>query len=351
MSVDLTAGPACPIPLDRYPVVTMAHGGGGRLMNDLIQQMFVHAFDNPILASRHDSAELQVDGGRVAMTTDSFVVRPLFFPGGDIGSLSVYGTVNDLVMAGARPEYLSLGLILEEGFPMESLWRVIHSIRQAARRVGVDIVTGDTKVVERGKGDGVYINTTGVGVIEHDLRIAPAAVKPGDAVIVSGDLGRHGTAIMAQREGLEFETRIVSDCAPLVDSVMSLLDAGITIHCLRDMTRGGLAAAAHEICSASQTSMELDEEAIPVLEDVRGACELLGLDAIHVANEGRFLAILPEPGAERALEILHGDPQTEGACIVGRIGPREAFAVSLKTQLGQLRVVDLPSGEQLPRIC
>jgi hydrogenase expression/formation protein HypE len=321
-------------------------------MNDLIQQMFVHAFDNPFLAARHDSAEFRPNGGRrFAMTTDSFVVRPLFFPGGDIGSLSVYGTVNDLVMSGARPKYLSLGLILEEGFPMESLWRVIHSIRQAALRVGVDIVTGDTKVVENGKGDGVYINTTGVGVIEHALTISPAAVTPGDVVLVSGDLGRHGTAIMAQREGLEFETEILSDCAPLVDSVMGLLDKGITIHCLRDMTRGGLAAAAHEICSASQTSMELEEESIPVLEDVRGACELLGLDAIHVANEGRYLCILPPVDAERAMEILRTDPETEGARIVGRIGSREAFTVSLKTQLGQLRVVDLPSGEQLPRIC
>ncbi len=344
-------GAVCPIPLDRYTVVTMAHGGGGRLMNDLIGEMFLTAFDDPELRERHDAALIDLPGRRIAMTTDSFVVSPLFFPGGDIGCLGVYGTVNDLAMAGARPLWLSLGLILEEGLSMKILWEVVRSIRSAADESGVAVVTGDTKVVENGKGDGIYLNTTGIGVVDSGKRIGPASVREGDVLIVSGDIGRHGIAIMATREGLEFETKIVSDCASLVNPVRALLDDGLDIHCMRDMTRGGLGAAVHEIAGTSASTFVLDEKSIPVNEQVQGACEMLGLDAIHIANEGRFLIVLPAGQGDRAIEILRSHPGGEEACMVGHVLPRGCASVVMKTEIGMERIVDLPSGEQLPRIC
>jgi hydrogenase expression/formation protein HypE len=347
----ISDGPTCPIPLDRYPVVTLAHGGGGRLMNDLIARMFFTAFDNEYLATRHDAAILPEPGHRVAMTTDSYVVRPLVFPGGDIGCLGVYGTANDLAMAGAVPRYLSLGLILEEGLPMEMLWGVVQSIQGAACEAGVQIVTGDTKVVEHGKGDGIYLNTAGVGIVEHDLDIGPRAVRPGDVVIVSGDIGRHGIAIMAERDGLEFKTRLESDCGSVVAPVLALVRAGVEVHCLRDLTRGGLAAALHEIGSTSETTIELSEEAVPALEDVRGACEMLGLDPLHVACEGRFIAVVPADDADRALGVLRTQAMSAEAVVIGRAGARETAPVVLQTPFGVRRVVDIPSGEQLPRIC
>jgi len=347
----LVGGPTCPIPLDRYPVITLAHGGGGRLMNDLIGKMFFTAFDNEYLATRHDAAMLPRSGHRLAMTTDSYVVRPLVFPGGDIGCLGVYGTANDLAMAGAVPRYLSLGLILEEGLPMETLWGVVRSIQGAAIEAGVQIVTGDTKVVEHGKGDGIYLNTAGVGIVEHDLGISPRSVRPGDVVIVSGDIGRHGIAIMAEREGLEFETRIESDCGSVVSSVLALVRSGVEVHCLRDLTRGGLAAALHEIGSTSETTIELSEEAVPSLEDVRGACEMLGLDPLHVACEGRFIAMVPESDAGRAVEVLRAQAMSAEAVVIGRVGAQESAPVLLQTPFGIRRVVDIPSGEQQPRIC
>jgi hydrogenase expression/formation protein HypE len=341
----------CPIPIQQYPQVLLAHGGGGKLMQNLIEQVFLPSFRNPLLESRHDGAVLEIGGERLAFTTDSYVVRPLFFPGGDIGTLAVNGTVNDLAMCGARPLYLSAGFIIEEGLPMETLWRVTQSMRAAAEAAGLQIVTGDTKVVDRGKGDGLYINTAGLGRVESNLNISPASVKAGDAILLSGDLGRHGMAIMAVREGLAFESTIQSDCAPLAGPVLRLLNAGVEVHCLRDATRGGLASALVEIAEAAQTRMQVDEAAIAVTDAVRGACEILGLDPLYVANEGRFVAFVRASDAERALEVLRAESVSSGAAIIGRVLEKGSGLVTLRTHIGALRVVDLLSGEQLPRIC
>ena len=343
--------PSCPIPIKDYPKVLLAYGGGGTLMHNLIERMFVPAFSNPLIEARHDGATFSLNGARLAFTTDSHVVRPLFFPGGDIGKLAVNGTVNDLAMCGARPLYLSAGFILEEGLPMESLWRVVQSMRVAAEEAGVQLVTGDTKVVDKGKGDGIFINTAGVGLIEHDLTIAPSSVRPGDAVIINGDIGRHGIAVMAVREGLDFESSIESDCAPVADLVLDLLDSGIEVHCLRDLTRGGLASALVEISQAAGVSIALDESSIPVAEEVQGACELLGLDPLHVANEGRFVAFVPRDAADRALETMRSHPLGRGASAIGYVGAGPPARVTMRSGIGANRIVDMLSGEQLPRIC
>lgn len=340
----------CPVPLAQYPKVLLAHGGGGRLMNQLIAQMFLPAFGDARVPP-HDAATIQISGAKLAFTTDSFVVKPLFFPGGDIGSLSVNGTVNDLAMAGAQPLYLSAGFILEEGLPMETLWRVVQSMRKTAAEAGVRIVTGDTKVVDRGKGDGLFINTAGVGVITHSQAIGPAQVKPGDEIIVNGDLGRHGIAVMAQRQGLEFETAIESDMAPLHVPVAALLDAGVEVHCLRDLTRGGLASALNEIAEVSGARLSIDETKVPVHAEVRGACEILGFDPFYVANEGRFVAFVKEGQSGRALEILRGHPLSAGAALVGKVSAEKGPLVTVKSQIGTQRVLDMLSGEQQPRIC
>jgi hydrogenase expression/formation protein HypE len=342
---------SCPLPITDYPQVLMAHGGGGRLMQQLIDSVFVATFANPPLAARHDGAVLEVGGTRLAFTTDSYVVQPLFFPGGDIGSLAVNGTINDLAMCGARPAYLSAGFILEEGLSMETLWRVVQSMQRSAEAAGVQLVTGDTKVVEHGKGDGMFINTAGVGIIEHDLRITPGSVQPGDAVLLSGDIGRHGMAIMAVREGLAFDSVIDSDCAALHGLVQALLEAGITVHCLRDLTRGGLASALVEIAQAIGVRIDIDERAIPVREDVRGACEILGLEPLYVANEGRLVAFVPAAEADRALTIMQAHPLGAAACRIGQVEANGAALVTMRSQIGTRRVVDLLSGEQLPRIC
>ncbi|MDD5140073.1 MAG: hydrogenase expression/formation protein HypE [Verrucomicrobiales bacterium] len=341
----------CPIPISQYPHVMMAHGGGGKLMHQLLENVFGKAFSNPILDTRHDSAQFQVPPGRLAMTTDSYVVRPLFFPGGDIGSLAVHGTVNDLAMSGARPLYLSCAFIIEEGLPMETLWKVVCSMRDAAKRCGVQIITGDTKVVDKGKGDGVFINTTGIGIIETAVFITPRSVQPGDAVLVSGDLGRHGMAIMAVREGLQFESQIESDSAPVHEIVLALLRAGIEIRCLRDLTRGGLASALNEIAEAAGVRIQIEESAVPVREDVHAACEMLGLDPLHVANEGRFAAFVAENDAERALEIMRSHEAGAGSALIGKVTGRSNPMVVLKSRIGANRILDMPSGEQLPRIC
>ena len=343
---------SCPIPISRYPVVTLAHGGGGRLMHQLIDRMFSPAFDNPILRGGHDGATLAVNGARLAFTTDSFVVSPIFFPGGDIGKLAVDGTVNDLAMCGARPMYLSAGFILEEGLPIEDLWRIVRSMKDAAEEAGVLLVTGDTKVVDRGKGDGVYINTAGVGVMEHDLDIGPRQVAPGDALILSGDVGRHGIAVMAVREGLGFESSIESDCAPLWAPVAAILEAGIAVHCLRDLTRGGLSGALVEIAETAGVHIRIDENAVPVRQDVQGACEILGLDPMYVANEGRFVAFVPAEDADATVEVLRATQVAKQASIIGSVvnsDPRGA--VTMTSKIGATRVVDMLSGEQLPRIC
>ena len=329
----------------------MAHGGGGSLMHRLIADVFAKAFDNPFLDTEHDAAVLEREGKRFAFTTDSYVVRPLFFPGGDIGTLAVNGTVNDLAMRGARPLYLSAGFILEEGLPLDTLQRIAHSMQAAAKAANVHIVTGDTKVVDRGKGDGVYINTAGIGVLEHDWNLSPSSVRPGDAILVSGDLGRHGMAILAARAELNFETTIESDCAPLADMVQSLLDAHIAVHCLRDLTRGGLAAALIEIARSAKLHFHIHEDALPVHDEVRGACELLGLDPLYVANEGRFVAFVPPQQAHEALAILQSHSRGHAARRIGEVKPGSPGLVTLTSSIGANRILDLLSGEQLPRIC
>lgn len=338
----------CPLPVEGDEV-RMAHGGGGRAMRRLLEGIFLPAFASSALEQRHDASVLEVGPGRVAFTTDSYVVTPYFFPGGDIGSLAVHGTINDLAMAGARPLALSAAFVLEEGLPLEHLRRIAGSLARAARECGVPVVTGDTKVVDRGKGDGIYVNTAGIGLIEHELAIHPGSVSPGDAILVSGDLGRHGIALMACREGLEFETRIVSDSAPLWDQVKAMLAAGVEVHCLRDLTRGGLASALVEIAETSGLVLAVDEPRIPVAQEVRGACELLGLDPLYVANEGRLVAFVPESHADRAVEAMAG----AGArpCRVGRVVCAGRGGVRLRTALGVERPMDMLNGEQLPRIC
>ncbi len=343
--------PVCPIPISEYPQVMMAHGGGGKLMHDLIEKMFVPAFHNSLIDVRHDGAVFGVGNAQLAFTTDSYVVKPLFFPGGDIGSLAINGTVNDLAMCGARPLYLSAGFILEEGMKTEKLWRVVQSMRAAADAADVELVTGDTKVVDRGKGDEIFINTAGVGVIEHELSINPKSVRPGDAIILSGDLGRHGIAIMAAREGLEFETVIESDCASLAPVVYKLINAGIDIHCLRDLTRGGLASALVEIAEASGFEINIVEEKIAVREDVRGACEILGFDPMYLANEGRFIAFVPAADVVRAVEIMSSQAVDTAAANIGTVSTEMTGDVTIKSLIGASRIVDMFSGEQLPRIC
>ena len=342
---------SCPLPIQQYPHILMAHGGGGKLMHQLLENVFGKAFSNPILDTRHDSAQFVVPPGKLAMTTDSYVVRPLFFPGGDIGSMAVHGTVNDLAMSGARPLYLSCAFIIEEGLPMETLWRVVCSMRDAAKLCGVQIITGDTKVVDKGKGDGLFINTTGLGVMEHTRRISPQDVQPGDAVLISGDLGRHGMAIMAEREGLQFESTIESDSAPVHEPVLELFQEGIEVHCLRDLTRGGLASALNEIAEAAGVKIAVTQTAIPVREDVHAACEMLGLDPLHVANEGRLVAFVAARDAERALQILRRHRVSAGAVLIGQVVERAAPLVTIKSAIGASRILDMPSGEQLPRIC
>jgi hydrogenase expression/formation protein HypE len=342
---------SCPASFGRYETVQLAHGGGGRLTRDLIEQLFVPAFRNAALDERHDSAVVDVGGCRIAFTTDSYVVHPRFFPGGDIGRLAVCGTVNDLAMAGAQPKYLSAGFIIEEGLSLDELQRVVASMRTAAAACGVELVTGDTKVVDRGKGDGLFINTAGVGLVPAGVAVHPRRVRPGDAVLLSGDVGRHGIAVLSVREGLAFETPVDSDCAPLAALVAVLLGAGIDVHCLRDPTRGGLASALNEIAVDAGVSIEVDEKAIPVSDAVAGACELLGLDPLYVACEGRMIAFVPEADGERALELLRAHPAGAAATRIGGVGQGSPGMVVLKTRMGTRRLLDLLSGEQLPRIC
>ena len=350
-AADLT-GLACPIPIAEYPHVLLAHGGGGRLTHQLIEKMFASAFANPALDALHDGARLDVDGARLAVTTDSFVVSPRFFPGGDIGSLAVHGTVNDLAMCGARPAALTAAFVLEEGLAMDELWRIVSSMRDAAAGVPVPIVTGDTKVVDRGKGDGVFINTTGIGVVPRGVEISPSAARPGDVVLVNGPIAQHGIAVLSVREGLAFGTEITSDSAALHGLVAAMLDAAHgAIHVLRDPTRGGVSSALNEIAQSSRVGIHLEETKIPVREDVRAACEILGLDPLYVANEGKVLAIVAREAADRALAAMRADPLGGEAAIIGEVVADHPGRVTLRSRVGGKRVVDMLSGEQLPRIC
>jgi hydrogenase expression/formation protein HypE len=351
MKAQESFSPVCPIPISQYPQILLAHGGGGKLMHRLIEDMFVPAFENSLLGARHDGAVFNAGNARLAFTTDSYVVKPLFFPGGDIGKLAVYGTANDLAMCGARPLYLSAGFILEEGLETEKLWRIVQSMKRAAREAGIELVTGDTKVVDRGKGDEIFINTAGVGIVEHDLAISPKSVQVGDAILLSGDLGRHGIAIMAAREGLEFESEIESDCAPLASTVLKMIYEGIEIHCLRDLTRGGLASALVEIAEARGLQINIEENAIKTREDVQGACEILGFDPLYLANEGRFIAFVPQNQASRALEIMRSNLFDSVPSQIGTVSDAAASDVILTSRIGANRIVDMFTGEQLPRIC
>lgn len=346
----------CPLPLKNYPTIVMGHGSGGKMTNELIRHVFLPLFDNEALERMGDSAVLNLSGngggpGRLAFSTDSFVVQPLIFPGGDIGELAVNGTVNDLAMSGAQPLYLSAGLILEEGLPMETLGKIATSLAAACRAAGVQLVTGDTKVVNKGHGDGLYINTTGIGLIPTGVEIAPDKAQPGDAVILSGTVGDHGMAIMSVREGLEFETAIESDTAPLHELIQSILGVTKEIHCLRDATRGGLGAALNELAGSSKVGIRIDELKVPVRPAVRAACEMLGLDPFYVANEGKYVAFVPQKQADAVLEAMKRHPTGQEAAIVGYVTSEHPGMVVARTGIGGNRVVDLPAGELLPRIC
>lgn len=333
--------------------VDLTHGSGGRAMAQLIDELFVRHFDNPMLRQQNDGAciALPPGGGRVVIATDSHVVSPLFFPGGDIGCLSVHGTVNDVAMSGGKPLWLAAGFILEEGFPLADLERIVVSMAQAARDAGVPIVTGDTKVVEEGKGDGVFITTTGVGIAPDGINVSADRARPGDRILLSGFLGDHGVAIMSERENLSFETTIRSDTAALHTLVAAMLDAVPDLHCLRDPTRGGLAAVLNEFAAQSGVGMLIREKAIPVRAEVAAACELLGLDPLYVANEGKLVAICAPEDADRLLATMRAHPQGRDAAIVGEVIEDAHGFVQMETAFGGRRMVDWLTGEQLPRIC
>jgi hydrogenase expression/formation protein HypE len=336
--------------------VTLAHGGGGRAMHGLIERILLPAFDNPLLATLEDQArvplaELAAAGDRLAFTTDSYVVTPIDFPGGDIGKLAVYGTVNDLAMGGARPLFLSCGLVLEEGFEMAALARVAQSMARAAREAGVSIVTGDTKVVERGAADKLFINTAGIGVVPRGVNLSAKRARPGDVVIINGTLGDHGIAILLARNTLALDAEVASDCQPLHGLVAAMLAACPDLHCLRDATRGGLATVLNEFAAASGVGIRLREAAVPVNDTVRGACEILGLDPLYLANEGKLVAVVPGEAADAVLTAMRAHPAGREAAIVGEVTPTPAGSVILSTAFGGDRVVDMLVGEQLPRIC
>ncbi|GAB4436797.1 MAG: hydrogenase expression/formation protein HypE [Chloroflexi bacterium OHK40] len=344
-------GWVCPAPLRDYPTIVMGHGGGGKLSAELVQHLFLPAFHNAALEQLGDAAVVQAGSARLAFSTDSFVVRPLFFPGGTIGDLAVNGTVNDLAMSGATPLFLSAGFILEEGMPLDQLGAIAASMGAAARQAGVALVTGDTKVVDRGHGDGVFINTSGVGLLPPGLTIGPHLARPGDVVIVSGPIGLHGIAILSVREGLEFGSAVESDTAPLNGLVAAMLARAEAIHALRDPTRGGVASTLNEIAAASRVGISINERALPVPGPVRAACELLGMDPLYVANEGKLVAIVAREAAEELLALMRAHPRGAMATIIGEVTADHPGVVVARTGIGGARVVDMQVGEQLPRIC
>lgn len=341
---------SCPSPLPVKDTVVLGHGSGGRLSAELMQSVFLPAFANPVLARLDDQAIVNVNGVRLAMTTDSFVVKPLFFPGGDIGSLAVHGTINDLAMGGAKPLFLSTAFILEEGLSIEVLRRVADSLHRAARRAGVEIITGDTKVVEKGSGDQLFINTTGIGIVPDGLELSADRARPGDKVLLSGSIGEHGITILAQREGLEFESPVESDSAALHELVADMLLASGEIRCMRDPTRGGVSSTLNEIAEKSRVRIQLEESAIPVRDEVRGACEMLGLDPLYVANEGKLIAIVAPEAADAVLRAMRANPLAREARVIGTVAEGSPL-VTIRTALGTSRMVDMLAGDQLPRIC
>ena len=341
----------CPVPLSQRDTILLGHGSGGKLSAELLRDIFLPAFQNPTLSRLNDQAIVSINGSRIAVTTDSFVVKPLFFPGGDIGSLAVHGTVNDLAMGGAHPLFLTVAFIIEEGLAMDVLCRVVLSLQRASADAGVQVVAGDTKVVEKGKGDRLFINTTGIGLVPDGIELSADRARPGDVVLLSGPIGDHGIAILAQREGLEFESMIESDSAALHTLTAEMLRASHAIRCMRDPTRGGLSSALNEIAAQSQVGIALEESAILVREEVKGACEMLGLDPLYVANEGKLIAIVEAGVADDVLAAMRSHPLGRQAGIIGKVTGKNAGLVTMRTPLGTTRIVDMLAGDQLPRIC
>lgn len=350
-ATDMTSQLSCPVPFPAGARVLLAHGEGARLTRALIRHELLQAFDNPLLRPLTDSALLPEMPGRLAVSTDGYVVSPLFFPGGDIGKLAVHGTVNDLAMSGAEPLYLCLGLIVEEGLPIEVLQRVVNSVRDAALACGIEVVAGDTKVVPRGAADQLFVTTTGIGRVPDGVDLGAHRVQASDKILVSGTIGDHGIAVLSAREGLELESSLMSDTAPLHSLVRSLLTAGVDVHFLRDPTRGGVSAVLHELSEATQCTAVIEEDNLPVNDAVRGACEILGLDPLYVANEGKLIAVVAGADADRALELLRTHPRGKQAAIIGEVRNYANAPVLVRGSLGTLRILDDPSGAPLPRIC
>ncbi|MBA4312286.1 MAG: hydrogenase expression/formation protein HypE [Chlorobiaceae bacterium] len=342
---------SCPLPIARYKNVTLAHGGGGKLMQQLIQEMFVSQFQSNQLEQLHDGAVFSTAHGRLAFTTDSYVVNPIFFPGGSIGELAVNGTVNDLAMCGAKPLYMSVGFIIEEGLSMDELWRIVQLMKSAAENAKVKIVTGDTKVVDRGKGDKIFINTSAIGLVPEGVNIDPRRAKSGDDIILSGSIAEHGIAIMSVREGLKFDTPVESDCAALNNLVEIMLEIDQDIHVMRDPTRGGVATVLNEIAQSAKVGILIDEKLIPVREEIKGACELLGLDPLYVANEGKLIAFSDNKQSKKIVEAMKNHRYGKDACIIGKVVDEHPGVVVLESSIQGKRIVDMISGEQLPRIC
>lgn len=349
--INISPGLNCPIPKSDYEHVLLAHGGGGTLTHQLLDKMFFPNFSNDILDVHHDSALLNINNSRLAFTTDSYVVNPIFFPGGNIGDLAVNGTINDLAVSGATPLYISLSFIIEEGLPMEDLWKIVLSIKNAAEKAKVKIVTGDTKVVDKGKGDKIFINTSGIGLINDGINISPINCKPGDLILLNGSIAEHGITIMSSREGLEFETEIKSDTAPLNFLISDMLKVSKQIHVMRDPTRGGIASTLNEIASSSNLGIQIYEDKILIEEEVNGACEILGLDPLYIANEGKLIAIVEKEDADKILDIMRKNEFGKNSQIIGEVTEENPSTVLMKTSIGSNRIVDMISGEQLPRIC
>ncbi len=349
--IDIAGGLNCPIPKSDYENVLLAHGGGGTLTHQLLDKMFFPNFSNNILDVHHDSAILDINKSHLAFTTDSYVVNPIFFPGGNIGDLAINGTVNDLAVSGAKPLYISLSFIIEEGLPMEDLWKIVLTIKAAAKKADVQIVTGDTKVVDKGKGDQIFINTSGIGLIEEGINITPKNCKPGDLILINGPIAEHGITIMSSREGLEFETEIKSDTAPLNHLISEMLYVSKNIHVMRDPTRGGIASTLNEIASSANVGINIYENKIPINEEVNGACEILGLDPLYIANEGKIIAIVAKEDVNKILEIMRKNEFGMDSQIIGEVTDENKGTVVMKTTIGSSRIVDMISGEQLPRIC